>query len=182
MPRTTQTSIVGGKGGKEGRTPSKDKEGGKTKEKPTTTPTTSKRKSPNPQKKTPSSVAKKTKGSPTKPSKTPAKKQKPKRYKPGAVALKEIRHYQKSTHLLLLKLPFARLVREISQQYAPESIGGFRWQAEALLALQEAAEMYLVHLFEDAQLCCIHAKRVTIMPKDIQLARRIRGTARESLY
>mmetsp|Transcript_24012 Transcript_24012/g.71156 ORF Transcript_24012/g.71156 Transcript_24012/m.71156 type:complete len:145 (-) Transcript_24012:229-663(-) len=106
---------------------------------------------------------------------------KPHRYRPGTVALREIRRYQKSTELLIRKLPFARLVREITQTYnsAPAE-GEKRWQAEALMALQEACEYYLVHLFEDSNLCAIHAKRVTIMVKDIQLARRIRGS-RESL-
>ena len=95
----------------------------------------------------------------------------PHRYRPGTVALREIRRYQKSTNLLLRKLPFQRLVREISQDFHR----GLRFQGNALLALQEASETYLVSLFEDTNLCAIHAKRVTIMPKDIQLARRIRG-------
>jgi len=102
------------------------------------------------------------------------------RFRPGTVALKEIRHYQKRTDLLLAKLPFARVVREIALEmmtgngrYEEGSL--LRWQTSALLALQEAAEAYLVHLFEDANLCAIHAKRVTIMQRDIQLARRIRG-------
>jgi len=97
---------------------------------------------------------------------------KKRRYRPGALALKEIRKYQKSTDLLIRKLPFARLVREISNQVAPEP---FRWTAESMLAIQEATEDFMVHLFEDCNLCAIHAKRVTIMPKDLQLARRIRG-------
>jgi histone H3 len=87
---------------------------------------------------------------------------KPYRYRPGTVALREIRRYQKSTDLLLRKLPFQRLVREIAQDFKND----LRFQSTAILALQEAAEAYL---------CAIHAKRVTIMPKDIQLARRIRG-------
>ena len=87
---------------------------------------------------------------------------KPHRYWPGTVALREIRRYQKSTELLIRKLPFQRLVREITQ-------------SSAIMALQEAPEAYLVGLFEDTNLCAIHAKRVTIMPKDIQLTRRIRG-------
>ena len=66
-------------------------------------------------------------------------------------------------------------VREITQTYTTTHEGEKRWQAEALMALQEACEHYLVHLFEDSNLCAIHAKRVTIMVKDIQLARRIRG-------
>jgi len=97
---------------------------------------------------------------------------KPHRYRPGTVALREIRQYQRSTELLIRKLPFARLAREITNSFAPEP---FRWTAEALLALQEATEDFLVHLMEDTNLCALHAKRVTIMPKDLQLARRIRG-------
>jgi histone H3-like centromeric protein A len=131
------------------------------------------------------------------------------RYKPGTVALREIRKYQRSTDLLILKLPFARLVclclplsphttqrcpqkkevvkknianvkmkqqvREVCISMAPAGSGIYRWQSQAIMALQEAAEAFLVHLFEDTNLCAIHAKRVTIMHKDIQLARRIRG-------
>jgi histone H3 len=93
------------------------------------------------------------------------------RYRPGTLALREIRRYQKSTELLIRKLPFQRLVREISQNFKTD----LRFQSDAILALQEAAEAYLVCLFEDTNLCAIHAKRVTIQPKDIQLARRIRG-------
>ncbi|KAL3146538.1 5-hydroxytryptamine receptor 4 [Trebouxia sp. C0010 RCD-2024] len=123
---------------------------------------------------------------------------KPHRYRPGTVALREIRKYQKSTELLIRKLPFQRLVREIAQDFKTgvchASVAAFgcqhvrnslnvvafvcadlRFQSSAVLALQEAAEAYLVSLFEDTNLCAIHAKRVTIMPKDIQLARRIRG-------
>lgn len=96
---------------------------------------------------------------------------KPHRYRPGTVALREIRTYQKSTDLLIRKLPFQRLVREIAQDFRSD----LRFQSQAIQALQEAAEAYLVGLFEDTNLCAIHAKRVTIMPKDIQLARRIRG-------
>ena len=96
---------------------------------------------------------------------------KPHRYRPGTVALREIRRYQKSTELLIRKLPFQRLVREIAQEFKTD----LRFQGSAVLALQEAAEAYLVGLFEDTNLAAIHAKRVTIMPKDIQLARRIRG-------
>ena len=96
---------------------------------------------------------------------------KPHRYRPGTVALREIRRYQKSTELLIRKLPFQRLVREIAQDFKTD----LRFQSLAVSALQEASEAYLVGLFEDTNLCAIHAKRVTIMPKDIQLARRIRG-------
>ena len=136
---------------------------------------------------------------------------KPHRYRPGTVALREIRKYQKSTELLICKLPFQRLVREIAQEskrhalralFAPATPGSLRpaarptdssnsrrcacalllavkhdlrFQSTAILALQHASESYLVSLFEDTNLCAIHAKRVTIMPKDINLARRIRG-------
>ncbi|CEJ01446.1 Putative Histone H3 [Rhizopus microsporus] len=96
---------------------------------------------------------------------------KPHRYKPGTVALREIRRYQKSTELLIRKLPFQRLVREIAQDFKTD----LRFQSSAIGALQEAAEAYLVSLFEDTNLAAIHAKRVTIQPKDIQLARRLRG-------
>ena len=93
------------------------------------------------------------------------------RFRPGTVALREIRKYQKSTDPLIRKLPFQRLVREIAQDFKTD----LRFQSSAVAALQEASEAYLVGLFEDTNLCAIHAKRVTIMPKDIQLARRIRG-------
>jgi histone H3 len=96
---------------------------------------------------------------------------KPKRFRPGTVALREIRKFQTSTTLLIRKLPFQRLVREVAQDFKTD----LRFQSQAVLALQEASEAYLVGLFEDSNLCAIHAKRVTIMPKDIQLARRIRG-------
>jgi len=98
------------------------------------------------------------------------------RHKPGEKAIKEIRKFQRSTDLLIRKLPFARLVREVTLQFTHQD---FRWQGSALLALQEAAEAHLTHLFEDANLCTIHAKRVTVMVKDMQLARRIRGPMRE---
>lgn len=118
---------------------------------------------------------------------------KPHRYRPGTVALREIRRYQKSTELLIRKLPFQRLVREIAQDFKTDlrfqsaAIGALQvssWSSDrsrnvilksSTPPLQEASEAYLVGLFEDTNLCAIHAKRVTIMPKDIQLARRIRG-------
>src|SRR3984885_2798059 len=103
---------------------------------------------------------------------------KPHRFRPGTVALREIRKYQKSTYLLIRKLPFQRLgnlrsysVRELAHEFKQE----LRFQSSAVLALQEAAEAYLVSLFEDTNLCAIHARRVTIMTRDLQLARRIRG-------
>lgn len=95
----------------------------------------------------------------------------PHRYRPGTVALREIRKYQKGTDLLIRKMPFQRLVREIAQDFRND----LRFQSSAVQALQEAAEAYLVGLFEDTNLCAIHARRVTIMPRDMQLARRIRG-------
>ena len=95
---------------------------------------------------------------------------KPRRYRPGTVALREIRRYQKSTDLLIRKLPFQRLVREIATEYR----GELKFQKSALMALQEAAECYLVGLFEDTNLCAIHARRVTIMVKDMKLAQRMR--------
>jgi len=102
------------------------------------------------------------------------------------VALREIRRYQKSTELLLRKLPFQRLVKEIAHEYK----NWIRFQSGAIEALQEAVEAYLVSLFEgivpmfpsliaDTNLCAIHGKRVTIMPKDMQLARRLRGEPSE---
>ena len=96
---------------------------------------------------------------------------KPHRYCPGTVALREICRYQKLTDLLVRKLPFQRLVPKIAQDFK----GNLRFQSSAILATQEASEAYLVGLMEDTNLCAIHAKRVTIMPKDIQLTRRIRG-------
>ncbi|KAI0677594.1 histone-fold-containing protein [Trametes maxima] len=103
-----------------------------------------------------------------------------KRFRPGTVALREIRKYQKSTDLLIRKLPFSRVVREIALDMMTDTIDygatGLRWQSSAILALQEATEAFLVHMFEDANLCAIHAKRVTIMQRDIQLARRLRGS------
>lgn len=93
------------------------------------------------------------------------------RFRPGTVALREIRKYQKSTELLIRKLPFQRLVRELASMVR----GDIRFQSSAIAALQEASEAYLVGVFEDTNLCAIHANRVTIMSKDIDLARRIRG-------
>lgn len=93
------------------------------------------------------------------------------RYKPGTVALREIRQYQKSTTLLVRKLPFQRLVREVAEKYKSD----LRFQGSAVLALQEACEAYLTCLFEDTNLCAMHGGRVTIQPRDMSLARRLRG-------
>jgi len=98
------------------------------------------------------------------------------RMRPGERALREIRAYQASTDLLIRRLPFARLVKEIQMSFCRIP---YRWQSTAILALQEASEAHIVGLFEDCNLCAIHARRVTIMPKDMQLARRIRGNFRE---
>ena len=93
------------------------------------------------------------------------------RFKPGTVTLREIKRYQKTVDMLLPRAAFQRLVRGITM----DMDHALRFQSQALQALQEASEAYIVGLFEDTNLCAIHAKRVTIMPKDIQLARRIRG-------
>ena len=107
-------------------------------------------------------------------------------------ALQEIRRYQKTVNLLMQRKPFMRVVREIALDFAPEK----RWQLNAMSILQvsgniftlfiivfavfpEAAEAYLISLFEDTQLLALHAKRVTIMPADMQLVRRIRGETRK---
>ena len=105
------------------------------------------------------------------PRKPPRQMQKKRRFRPGTVALREIRQYQKSTDLLIRRAPFQRVVQEIVRSFRND----LRIQAAAIKGLQEAAEAYLVGLFEDSNLCAIHAKRVTIMPRDVQLARRIRG-------
>ena len=95
----------------------------------------------------------------------------PHRFSPGTLALREIRKYQKSTELLLRKIPFQRLVREVALNYKTD----LRFQASALAALQEAVEAYMVGLLEDTNLCAIHAGRVMIQPKDMKLAKRMRG-------
>ena len=93
------------------------------------------------------------------------------RFAPGTVALREIRQLQRSVECLMPRAPFQRLVKEIVNKIDPE----LRVSLQGLAAIQESAEAYIVGLFEDTQLCAVHAKRVTIMPKDMQLARRIRG-------
>ncbi|EFX68302.1 hypothetical protein DAPPUDRAFT_330237 [Daphnia pulex] len=99
-------------------------------------------------------------------------KKKKERYRPGALALKEIRRYQNSTNLLIPRVRFQRLVREIAYEFKLN----LQFQSGAIGTLQEACEAYLVGLFEDTNLCALHASRVTIMPRrDIHLARRIRG-------
>ena len=122
------------------------------------------------------------------------------------VALREIRKYQTSSELLLRKLPFARLVREVCQNVAEDinrehmdqmskvsaeahvridiemTNEEYRWQSDTIKSLQQAAEYYLVSLMDDANMCAIHAKRVTIIPKDIQLVRRIRGEGTSRVF
>ncbi|KZV21890.1 hypothetical protein F511_05580 [Dorcoceras hygrometricum] len=121
---------------------------------------------------TPTSTPKRSSGRSASTTSRAGQVQKKRRNRPGTVALREIRKYQKSWNLLIPAAPFIRTVREISSFYAPDIS---RWQAEALVALQEAAEDYIVQLFEEAMLCAIHAKRVTLMKKDFELARRIGG-------
>ena len=101
------------------------------------------------------------------------KSRRPQRYRPGTVALREIRKYQKSTSTIIPTIPFLRLARETLLECHPRL--RLRIQAKAIAALQEATEAYLVDLFNDANLCAIHAKRVTLQLKDMQLALRIRG-------
>ena len=108
----------------------------------------------------------------SKPSRSAQETPRKRRFRPGTKALKEIRKFQKSYNLLIPKLPFSRLIRECAAKFCASDT---RFQSAAIMALQEAAEAYLVTLFEDSVLCAIHAKRVTIMPRDMHLARRIRG-------
>ena len=105
------------------------------------------------------------------PHQPPCQMQKRRRFRPGTIALREIRRYQKPMDLLIRRAPFQRVVNEIVRSFRND----LRIQAAAIKGLQEAAEAYLVGLFEDSNLCAIHAKRVTIMPRDVQLARRICG-------
>ena len=93
------------------------------------------------------------------------------RWRPGTVALREVRKLQKSTDLLVAKAPFSRLVREIAETHK----AGLRFQASAVAAIQEATEAFVVSLLSDANLAALHANRVTAMPRDLQLVRRLRG-------
>ena len=93
------------------------------------------------------------------------------RWRPGTVALRQIKKYQKGTETLMRKAPFQRLVRELATGHKE----GLRWQASAVAALQEATEAYVTGLLSDSNLCALHAKRVTLMARDLQLARRLRG-------
>jgi histone H3 len=95
------------------------------------------------------------------------------KWHPGTVALREIKKFQKGTELLLRKAPFQRLVREVAQGFKD----GLRFQSSAVAAIQEATESYVISVLSDTSLCAVHAKRVTAMPRDLQLARRLRGEA-----
>ncbi|XP_071435846.1 histone H3-like centromeric protein A isoform X2 [Pithys albifrons albifrons] len=103
----------------------------------------------------------------------PPPERRARRSRPGQRALQEIRKFQTTTRLLLRPTPFARLVRELCLFFTRGV--DYRWQSMAILALQEAAEAFTVRLLEDAYLCTLHARRVTLFPKDLQLARRLRG-------
>ena len=105
---------------------------------------------------------------------------KPRRYRPGTVALREIRRYQMSTELLIRKIPFQRLVREVVTSLFSNK--NYRFQSTALLALQEASEDYLVRMFSQVNDLAIHGKRVTIKPEDIHIWGRITGTQVKSTY
>lgn len=93
------------------------------------------------------------------------------RYKAGTVALREVKRYQKSMDCLLPRAPFLRILKQIAKEHNDE----MRWNSQAVQALQEAAEAYIVGVFEDTSLCAVHAKRQTILKKDMDLARRLRG-------
>ncbi|MCH1574666.1 MAG: hypothetical protein L7S67_00165 [Flavobacteriales bacterium] len=112
--------------------------------------------------------------------KQPRQPRQKRRTRPGTVAVREIIKYQRSSNLLIRKAPFQRLVREIVNDLSQTSTGtNFRFKETAMMALQESCEAYLVGLMEDTNLCCIHAKRETVMTKDMRLARRIRGDMRK---
>jgi histone H3 len=113
-----------------------------------------------------SKTAKKTAGA--------AKVSKPHRFHPGTVALREIRRYQKSTEMLVPKLPFRRLVAELAQDFQATD-SAWRFSGDAVVILQQVAEDFLIKLLEDANLAAIHAKRVTVQPRDITIAQRIAG-------
>lgn len=117
-------------------------------------------------------LSKKPKGHKTsQPPNAPENLKNKRKYRPGTVALREIKKYQKNTDLVIRKLPFQRLVRDI----ANDIYGGAKFQLSALHALQDCAEMYMCNLYTDGQLCALHGKRITLMVKDMQLAKRIRG-------
>ncbi|OAX78151.1 hypothetical protein ACJ72_07543 [Emergomyces africanus] len=90
-------------------------------------------------------------------------------YKPGTVALHEIHCYQKSTELLILKLLFQCVVREIAHDFKKDIC----FEKSTLLVLQKAVESYMINNFEMINLCAIHAQRVTIQKKNMRLVRRL---------
>ena len=97
------------------------------------------------------------------------------RRKPGTVALRQIKHYQKSTELLIRLAPFERLVKEVADSLSIDGTTKYRWKVSAIQALQCAVEAYLIALMEDTNKAAIHAKRVTIRPEDLHIVRSIRG-------
>lgn len=103
-----------------------------------------------------------------------------KRRKPGTVALKQIKYYQKTTDLLIRLLPFQRLVKEIGEQLGINEFSNYKWKASAIEALQHATEAYLTAVFEDVNKAAIHAKRITIRTEDLHLVRSIRGKVNPS--
>lgn len=160
-PKAKQPVARKSTGGKQWRTP-------EVKQQSRSSPAKGKRESPQ-------KVARKSVGGKAPKKRLPGTPVTPKqrRFRPGTRALMEIRRYQKSSDLLIPKMPFSRVIREIAQTMGGTK--GLRFQSVAIMALQEAAEAFLVTLFEDSILCAIHARRVTLMPKDMDLARRIRG-------
>lgn len=101
---------------------------------------------------------------------------KKRRRKPGTVALRQIKFYQKTTELLLRALPFARVVKEVGDTLSIAEFTKYKWKQTAIEALQNAAEAYLVALFEDVNRAAIHAKRVTVRPEDLHIVRKIRSS------
>jgi histone H3 len=99
------------------------------------------------------------------------------RYHPGTKALREIRHYQSTTENMIPKEPFRRLVKEVATELKLKGAisTDVRFESTAIAALQEGAEAFLTGLFDDTNLCALHANRQTIMTKDMELARRLRG-------
>ena len=112
-----------------------------------------------------------------KPGRSPAGNSR-KRFRPGVKALQEIRAFRQTTQLLIPRLAFSRVVKEMAQQFKLKDL---RFQALALMALQEATEAFMVQLFEDCVLNAVHARRVTVMTRDMALARRIRGEVGKKL-
>ena len=125
--------------------------------------------------------ASKTKATTSKAPRNPENIGKPHRFRPGTVALRQIRQQQKNVDLLVAKLPFQRIVRELATNVCKNNNGinipgdQIRFTASSMLALQQSAEAYMITLYEDCQLCAFHGKRITIMPRDMKLVRHLRG-------